>query len=206
MIALRDLLHVLSVAFWLTLPVASPSLTWAQTAKNSRDVATPRKEPDVGYHPTRQDVVERILQELKVGARDTVCDLGCGDGRIPITAARKFGAHGIGYEIDAELVRRARSDATKAGVADRVEIRETDLFAADLKGVTVVTLFLLPELHKRLIPTLNRLPAGTRVATHEFDIPGIQPDRHLSYVSREDDSEHLLYFYTIPLRPQSARE
>jgi SAM-dependent methyltransferase len=162
--------------------------------------AKPKKKPDVGYYATTQDVVEEILRQVKVTKHDVVCDLGCGDGRFPITAARQYGCKGIGYEIDPKWVAAARALAEKEKVAHLVEIHEQDIFTVDLKDVTVVTLFLLPEMNARLVPQLEKLPKGARIVAHEFDVPGLVPDRKLEYVSKQDQSEHLLYFYTVPLK------
>ncbi len=169
----------------------------APTAQQSQTTA---KKPDVGYYATTQDVVEEILKQTKVSKTDLVCDLGCGDGRFPITAARIYGCRGVGYEIDPEWVKKARDRAQAEKVADRVDIRDQDIFTADLSQVTVVTLFLLPELNKKLIPQLDKLPTGARIVTHEFEIPGLIPDRQATYVSKQDESEHLLFYYTTPLK------
>lgn len=160
----------------------------------------PHKTPDVGYYATTQDVVEEMLRLARVGKNDVVCDLGCGDGRFVITAAKKYGCRGVGYEIDPEWVRKARTLAQKEQVDRLVEIREADIFTADLKNVTVVTLFLLPELNDRLIPQLEQLPPGARIISHEFEIPSLVPDRKLAYQSRQDNSEHLLYVYSAPVK------
>uniref|UniRef100_A0A7C2JXE8 Class I SAM-dependent methyltransferase n=1 Tax=Schlesneria paludicola TaxID=360056 RepID=A0A7C2JXE8_9PLAN len=165
----------------------------------------PKKQPDVGYYATTQDVVEEILRLAKVTKNDVVCDLGCGDGRFVITAARKHGCRGVGYEIDPHYVKLARDKAKQQQVDALVTIHEQDIFTVDLKDVTVVTLFLLPELNNRLIPQLERLPPGARVVSHEFDVPGLVPDRELTFVSRQDESEHLLYLYTIPLKKRAER-
>jgi SAM-dependent methyltransferase len=158
------------------------------------------KKPDVGYYATTQDVVEEILRLAQVTKTDVVCDLGCGDGRFVTTAAKVYGCRGVGYEIDPEWVHKARQLAERERVTDLVEIRAQDIYTADLQQVTVVTLFLLPELNARLIPQLEQLPRGARIITHEFDIPGLVPARQLTYVSKQDESEHLLYVYTAPLK------
>lgn len=160
----------------------------------------PKKKPDVGYYATTQDVVEEILKQAKVTKKDTVIDLGCGDGRFPITAAKIYGCKGIGYEIDPEWVAKAKARVQSEKVAELVDIRAEDIFKADLRKVTVVCLFLLPELNARLIPQLEKLPEGARIVTHEFDIPGLIPDRKTEYISKQDESEHLLYFYSVPLK------
>jgi ribosomal protein L11 methylase PrmA len=167
--------------------------------------AKPKKNPDVGYYATTQDVVEEILRLAKVGKNDVVCDLGCGDGRFVITAAKKHGCRGVGYEIDPQYVKLARESAKKQGVESLVTIHDQDIFTADLKPMTVVTLFLLPNLNTRLIPQLEQLPNGARIVSHEFDIPGLVPDRELTFVSKQDDSEHLLYIYSTPLKKTPAK-
>lgn len=160
----------------------------------------PKKKPDVGYYATTQDVVDEILQQVKVTKKDVVVDLGCGDGRFPIAAAKTYGCRGLGYEIDPVWVAKAKAKVIAEKVEDLVEIRDQDIFTADLSKVTVVCLFLLPELNTRLIPQLEKLPEGARIVTHEFDIPGLIPDRKMEYVSKQDESEHLLYFYSVPLK------
>jgi SAM-dependent methyltransferase len=164
------------------------------------DPATKPKKPDVGYYATTQDVVEEILKQAKVTKQDVVVDLGCGDGRFVITAAKKYGCKGVGYEIDPVWVKQARELAEKEQVAKLVEIRDQDIFTADLKDVTVVTLFLLPELNARLIPQLEKLPKGARIVAHEFEVPGLVPDRKDEFVSKQDESEHLLFYYSVPLK------
>ena len=185
---------LLSVASWLL-----GCLLVGAAEQNPSPVA-PKKRPDVGYYATTQDVVEEILKQVKVTKSDRLCDLGCGDGRFVITAAKKYHCRAFGYEIDPKLVREGQRRATEAGVADRASIIEQDIFTVDLSQMTVVTLFLLPELNQRLIPQLEKLPPNARVVSHEFEIPGLIPDRELTYVSKQDDSEHLLYFYSLPLK------
>lgn len=160
----------------------------------------PQKKPDVGYYATTQDVVDEILKQVKVSKKDVVVDLGCGDGRFPIAAAKSYGCKGIGYEIDPVWVAKAKAKVATEKVEGLVEIRDQDIFTADLSKVTVVCLFLLPELNTRLIPQLEKLPEGARIVTHEFDIPGLLPDRQMQYISKQDESEHLLYFYSVPLK------
>jgi len=127
------------------------------------------QRPDVRFLPTPQNVVEAMLTLARVTPADVVFDLGSGDGRIPITAAQKFGARGVGIEIDVNLVRRSRENAARAGVNDRVTFIEGDLFQADLSSATVVALFLLPSQNIRLIPKFQReLRPGARIVSHHF--------------------------------------
>ena len=128
------------------------------------------KLPDVKYVPTPENVVEVMLEMAHVTSADIVWDLGSGDGRIPITAAQKYGARGVGVEIDGRLVKLARENAAKAGVGDRVWFIEGDLFDTDFSSATVVTLFLLPKVNQALIPKLKALRPGSRVVSHMWDM------------------------------------
>jgi SAM-dependent methyltransferase len=134
-------------------------------------------QDEVPFVVTPDHVTLAMLEIAAVGARDHVVDLGSGDGRIVITAARRFGASGLGVEIVSDLVRRSRATAASAGVADRVEFREQDLFATDLSRATVVTMYLLPEVNLALRPRLLALAPGTRIVSHDWDMGDWQPDR-----------------------------
>lgn len=133
--------------------------------------AQPTRRPDVIYVPTNEEVVRGMLKLAGVTKDDVVYDLGCGDGRIPITAARDFGARGIGIDIDPQRIAEANANVKQAGVGNRVEIRQHDLFTADIKEATVVTLYLLQSLNMKLRPKLMAdLKPGTRVVSHAFDM------------------------------------
>jgi len=128
-------------------------------------------KPDVVYVPTPQAVVDAMLQLADVKANDVVYDLGSGDGRIVITAAKKYGARGVGIEIDPELSRKATENAVAAGVSDRVRFVSADLFTADIHEASVVTLYLLQSINERLRPKLVReLKPGARVVSHVFNM------------------------------------
>ena len=132
------------------------------------------------YIPTPEPVVSAMLDLAGVTAKDVVYDLGCGDGRIVITAARTRGARGVGVEIDVELVERAKVAARQAGVADRVRIERGDLFAMDLRDATVVMLYLGEDLNTKLWPKLKReLRPGTRIVSHRFIIRDVPPRRSI---------------------------
>jgi hypothetical protein len=134
-------------------------------------------ESDVPFVESPQPVVDRMLEAAGVNENDVVYDLGSGDGRIPITAARDYGARGVGIEIKPDLVKRARENARDAGVSDRVEFRQGDLFEADISDATVVTLYLLPSVNLELRPKLFRqLEPGTRIVSHDFDMDEWEPD------------------------------
>jgi cyclopropane fatty-acyl-phospholipid synthase-like methyltransferase len=134
-----------------------------------------------------------MLQLAQVTAADIVVDLGSGDGRIPIAAAAKYGAFGVGVEIDARLNREAADNARKAGVADRVRFLTQDLFEADISQATIVTLFLLPRINQELIPKLKReLRPGTRIVSHQFDMGEQWPPEQ-----SQDVNGLMIYMWTI---------
>jgi cyclopropane fatty-acyl-phospholipid synthase-like methyltransferase len=133
--------------------------------------AQPAHHPDVFYVPTPPAVVEAMLQLAHVTASDVVYDLGSGDGRIPIAAAQKYGARGVGIDIDPKRIEDAVENAKLAGVTDRVTFVTADLFEADIHEATVVTLYLLPSLNEKLMPKLKKdLKPGTRVVSHAFSM------------------------------------
>ena len=137
-------------------------------------------QDEVPFITTPDSVTLAMLQMAEVGATDHVIDLGSGDGRIVITAARRFGASGLGVEIVPELVQSSRRHAQAAGVQDRVAFRTQDLFATDLARATVVTMYLLPEVNLQLRPRLLALAPGTRIVSHDWDLGAWQPDRTLT--------------------------
>jgi SAM-dependent methyltransferase len=132
---------------------------------------------DVPYVPTPPVVVDEMLRMADVTANDYVMDLGCGDGRIVIDAAKKFGARGIGIDLDEELLVDANANAAAAGVTDRVSFVRQDLFKMDLSQATVITMYLLPSVNRRLKPELLKLKPGTRIVSHDFDLEDWVPDR-----------------------------
>ena len=148
---------------------------------------------DVPYVPTPQNVVNRMLEVANVSEDDVIYDLGSGDGRIVITAAQKYGARGVGIDIDPERVKEARANAKEAGVTDLVEFRQGDLFEADLSDATVVTLYLLPSVNVELRPKLfNELEPGTPVVSHDFNMGEWQPERTVEV------NGNTIYRWTIP--------
>ena len=152
-------------------------------------------EVDVLYLPTPHRVVAEMLRLAGVSAADAVYDLGSGDGRIPIAAARDHGARGIGIELDPGMIARARCFAREARVEHRVEFRQEDLFSADLSDATVVTLFLFPEMTRRLAPKLRaELRPGARIVSHSFDLGDWRPD-----AERTIDG-NTIFLWTVPPR------
>lgn len=170
--------------------------TTAQTTQTTQqtDTQTPQREPDVIYVPTPQEVVDEMLALAKVTKNDVIYDLGSGDGRIPITAAQKFGTRGIGIDINPERIKEANANAQKAGVTDRVKFLNQDLFTSNISEATVVTLYLLPELNVKLRPELFRqLKPGTRIVSHDFDMGEWKPER---VVKTQEGST--IYYWVIP--------
>ena len=155
---------------------------------------------DVPFVPTPQDVVERMLAMARVGKDDVVYDLGCGDGRIVVTAARAYGARGVGIDINPERIAEARANARKAGVDRRVDLRVANLFETDMSPASVVTLYLLPEVNVRLRPQLwQQLRVGTRVVSHAFDMgPEWPPEQTV------DVSGRTVYLWTISAAQKPA--
>ncbi len=157
-------------------------------------------EPRVGQHgkdviwvPTPDDLVVRMLETAKVTANDLVIDLGAGDGKIPIQAARQFGARAIGIEYNKDLAELARRNAQRAGVADKVTIIHGDIFKEDFSKATVVTLYLLPELNMKLKPTLLKMKPGTRIVSHSFNMETWEPDAVISGAN-----SYYGYFWVVP--------
>ena len=151
--------------------------------------------PDLNgpYVPTENHVVEGMLKLAGVGSTDVVYDLGCGDGRIVIIAARDFGAHGVGVDIDPVRIREARENAKAHGVEDLVRFEEGDLFDTDLQSATVVTLYLLPHVNLRLRPRLlSDLKPGTRVVSHSFNMGNWESEKE------EEVDGARIHLWTIP--------
>jgi SAM-dependent methyltransferase len=140
--------------------------------------APARRSPDVIFVPTPNDVVDKMLEMAKVTPKDIVYDLGCGDGRIVITAAQKYGVRGVGIDIDPQRINEAHANAKAGNVTDKVRFVEGDLFEADISEATVVTLYLLTRLNEKLKPKLLKdLRPGTRVVSHAFDMGDWAPEQ-----------------------------
>jgi SAM-dependent methyltransferase len=176
---------------------------------------------DIVYVPTPQKVVDKMLEVAKVTATDVVYDLGCGDGRIVVTSAKK-GAKATGFDIDPNRVMEARTHVKSANVEANASIRWANVFSVDLSPASVVTLYLLPELNVKLIPQLEKLKAGSRIVSHDFDMAGVKPDAEFTITAPEfvneegysaykgegvpEDTQHYkqrthhIYLWTTPLK------
>jgi len=172
------------------------SLSAPALAQNSPPEAKVLRTPDVGYVPTPQPVVEAMLKLAEVNENDVLYDLGSGDGRIPITAAKLHGIRAVGIDIDSARISEANENAEKAGVQDLVSFRQEDLFKSDFSEATVVTLYLLEGLNQKLRPKLlSDLKPGTRVVSHAFSMGPWKPEK-----TQNIDGSHI-FLWTIPERP-----
>lgn len=159
---------------------------------------TPERSLDVPYVPTPQEVVDEMLRIANVRQTDKLYDLGSGDGRIVITAAKQYGVRGIGIDIDPVRVQEANANAKQAGVSDRVEFRQQDLFETNFKDATVVTLYLLPQINLKLRPKLlSELKPGTRIVSHAFDMGDWKPEKVVEVNGRT------IYYWVVPEKPPS---
>jgi SAM-dependent methyltransferase len=182
--------------------LASATLFVAAAAAQSPQ---PKREPDVPFVPTTEEAVQAMLKLADVKKTDVVYDLGCGDGRIVVAAAKAFGAHAVGIDINPVRIAEARENARKAGVESLVRFEENDLFEADIHEATVVTLFLLSSVNLKLRPKLLQdLKPGTRVVSNTFDMGDWKPEKeatvgdsneeYVSYLSKK------LFLWTIPAK------
>lgn len=185
----------------LFLATCAPGALSAQTNETLAKI----KEPDVVYVPTPQRVVEKMLELAEVKKGDVVYDLGCGDGRIVVTAAKKYGVKAVGFDIDPQRIREARENVRSNHVEHLVTIKQADIFTLDLREASVVTLYLLPELNVRLMPQLARLKPGSRIVSHDFDMRGAKPVQVVDITtggqsdSDEDYSRsHTIYKWVVP--------
>jgi methylase of polypeptide subunit release factors len=188
---MKPVTHRLQIAF-VALALAAP----AALAQDGRG--------DVVYVPTPQIVVDEMLRMAKVGPNDYLIDLGSGDGRIVITAAKKLGARGFGVDLDTYLLKIANAAAKKEGVADRAQFIEQNLFETDLGAATVITSYLLPEMNRKLRPKLLALKPGTRVVAHDYHLGEWDPDEEKTLLVPEktvgDPGKSYIYFYIVPAR------
>jgi SAM-dependent methyltransferase len=185
--------HVLSWSAMIAIVVASSFFGFSQERRR------PVRKPDVPFVASVDDVVDAMLRTAGVTDKDTVYDLGCGDGRIVISAASKYGARGVGVDINPLRIKESRRNATKAGVSDKVTFIEQDLLKTDLSQATVVVIYLDPAMNLRLRPKLLReLKPGARVVSNSFDMGDWKPDKVAKLTVA--GSECSIYYWTIPSR------
>jgi SAM-dependent methyltransferase len=194
-------------------------LAWSATsspesrAADTNMPAAAARTPDVIYVPTPQAVVNKMLEMAAVKPGELVYDLGCGDGRIVVTAAKKHGVKAIGFDIDPQRVKEAMENVRTNKVEHLVTIRQADIFTLDLRPASVVTLYLLPELNVRLIPQLEKLKPGSRIVSHDFNMRGAKPAEVVRFKAQAEDfgsggtddlgeTEHTIYKWIVPWQPE----
>ncbi len=180
----------------LRFPVPFLALILAAVVAASAQAPIMPKEPDVPYVPTHEKVVAEMLKVANVKKSDVLYDLGSGDGRIVITAAKKFGTRGTGIELLPSLVREARENAQKAGVSQLAKFVEGDIFEANISDATVVTLYLLPAVNMKLRPKLLALRPGTRIVSHNYDMEDWKPQKTIKL--NLSDGEHTVFYWVVP--------
>jgi precorrin-6B methylase 2 len=186
------LLSAALLASWaLSAPPAAPA-----RAAQDKD-----KEPDVIFVPTPQEVVDKMLELAAVKKGDLVYDLGCGDGIIVVTAAKKYGCKAVGFDIDPKRIKESEENVKRNGVEKLVQIKKEDIFTLDLSKANVITLYLLPRLNVRLIPQLEKMKPGSRIVSHAFDMEGVTPDQVVK-VRCNDGVERTVYLWTTPLKKE----
>ncbi len=189
----RDFLKAIPIG--LVLPLLGSSL-----AAEKKDQTKAMRTPDVVYVGTPYDLVSKMLQMGKVKKSDLVYDLGCGDGRMLVLAAKKYGCRAVGFDIDPERVNAARENVARNNVEDLVKIEQADMFTLDLSKADVFPLYLLPEMNRKLLPQFEKLKPGSRIVCHDYDLEGIVPDTTINFISNEDNANHTVSLYTTPLR------
>lgn len=164
----------------------------------------PKRQPDVPYVPTTEAAVQEMLKLAEVKKSDIVYDLGCGDGRIVVAAAKTYAARGVGIDINPQRISEAKQNARTAGVENLVRFEENDLFQANIREATVVTLFLLPQINLKLRPKLLQdLKPGTRIVSNTFDMGDWKPEKEATVGGEDADYEplsHKLYLWIVPPR------
>lgn len=175
---------------------ARPTLDPTAALAQARDSETEAKKI-VPFVPTPHEVVEKMLDLAQVRKGDVVYDLGSGDGRIVITAAKKYGVKAVGFEIDSALVKQSRENIQKAGVAHLAEIRQQDILTVDLRPATIVTMYLLPEVNLKLRPNVwKQLKPGSRVVSHDFDMGDWRAVK-VEHIKDNSNWDHTIYIWHI---------
>lgn len=164
----------------------------------------PEHEPDVIFVPTPQEAVDRMLELAELKPTDVLYDLGCGDGRIVVTAAKRYGVKAIGVDIDPLRVAESRRNVRLNDVGHLVKILKADIFKLDFSDANAVTLYLLPELNVRLMPKLAQLKPGTRIVSFEFDMRGAKPEKIVEFTVGSAPETRRIFKWTVPWEPEGA--
>ncbi|HMF19440.1 MAG TPA: methyltransferase domain-containing protein [Gemmataceae bacterium] len=159
------------------------------------------REPDVIFVPTPHEVVDKMLELADVRPGEIVYDLGCGDGRIPVAAAKKFGVKAWGFDINPVRVKESLETVAKNNVKNLVTIKQADVFELDLSKADVITLYLLPQLNVKLIPQLDKLKPGCRIVSHDFNMEGVRPKKEIAFTP-QGSREHRIYLWVTPLEKE----
>jgi len=177
------------------------ALTAALTGTAAAQDTTEARTPDVVYVGSPHDVVAKMLEVAQVKKDDILYDPGCGDGRICVTAAKKYGCKAIGFDLNPVRIRESLENIKRNGVEKLVRIERKDIFTVDFSEATVVTIYLLPWMNKKLVPQLQKMKPGTRIVAHDYSIEGYPPEKTITMTSKQDAVEHYIYFWTLPLKP-----
>ena len=199
----QDVAPTIMEAFGLSLSGLRPALDGISlTRPDNRppaNISHENRKPDVPYVSTPQEVVDKMLEMAKITKDDLVYDLGCGDGRFVVTAAKKYGCKAVGYDISPRRVRESRENVKKNGLEHLIRIEQKDIFSLDLSKADVITLFLLPSLNVKLIPQLDKLKPGSRIVSYNFGMRGVIPDRTVKFTFGKGKSQHTIFLWTTPL-------
>jgi hypothetical protein len=198
----QDIAPTIMEAFGLNLSAFKPPLDGISLTQPDHripaKITSETRKPDILYVATPQEVVDQMLEMAKVTKDSLVYDLGCGDGRFVVTAAKKYGCKAVGYDISPRRVRESRENVKKNNLVHLVRIEQKDIFTLDLSKADVITLFLLPSLNVKLIPQLDKLKPGSRIVSYNFGMRGVLPDETVKYVTK-DGSQCTIYLWTTPL-------
>lgn len=197
-----DLLPCLLVLLvcWCSASAPVPAADEGASGKRSRG-------PDVVFVPTPDDIVAKMLDMAGITKDDVLYDPGCGDGRIVIAAAKKYGCKGVGIDINPVRVKEAKANVRRNGVEKLVEIREGDIYEVDFRPASVVTLYLLPSMNVKLLPQLEKLKPGCRIVAHDYAFEGkVEPDQSVTVTSKEDAVEHFIFLWKTPLKRQDREK
>jgi len=192
-----------------TQQVTGKKIRIASAKQKAAQIKKPSRKPDVIYVPTPQEVVDKMLEMAEIKEGDVVYDLGCGDGRIVVTAAKRYGVKAFGFDINPKRVRESLENVRKNNVGHLVTIKQEDIFTLDLSPANVVTLYLLPSLNVKLMPQLEKLKPGSRIVSHDFDMRGAKPVEVYRMNSSGDvngddneeyygDEQHTIYKWIVP--------
>jgi SAM-dependent methyltransferase len=177
------------------------ALCLARATTSVAQETTEARAPDVVYVGSPHDIVAKMLEIAQVKKEDILYDPGCGDGRICVAAATKYGCKAIGFDLNPVRIRESLENVKRHGVEKLVRIERKDIFTVDFGEATVVTLYLLPWMNTKLVPQLQKMKDGTRIVAHDYSIEGYVPDKTITMTSKQDAVEHYIYLWTLPLKP-----